>query len=74
MSVKGFFCNILLLGVLVSGCELADKKEQNTTVGLFSHCEKTHLQSLDPARFIYLNIDRIVLNLINWRCLTIGRH
>lgn len=52
MSVKGFFCNILLLGVLVSGCELADKKEQNTTVGLFSHCENTF--TVSGSRKVYL--------------------
>lgn len=52
MAVKGFFCNILLLGILVSGCKLADKKDQNTPVGLFSHCENTF--TVSGSRKIYL--------------------
>ena len=52
MAVKVSLCSIFLLGMLVSGCESADKQLQGTSLSLFSKCENTF--TVSGSRKIYL--------------------
>jgi hypothetical protein len=52
VAVKVSLCSIFLLGILVSGCESADKQLQSTSLSLFSKCENTF--TVSGSRKIYL--------------------
>jgi len=52
VAVKVSVCSIFFLGILVSGCESAEKQLQRTTSSLFSECENTF--TVSGSRKIYL--------------------